>query len=250
MTRKITTLILALLLCVSLAVSVSAAGETAVLYDEANLLSAAEEAQLNAKLLEVSQTYNAHIIVATIPSMGGGDIDQYVEHVYDSMNFGYGQNHDGVFLLVCMDPREYRILSNGFAADAISMGAIDGIGDAIVSDLSYGYYADAFHIFADECAYYLDGYINGFPFNTGKNLVIALIIGILAGLIVAYVLKGQLKSVFKQDRAANYVKENSLVITTQRDLFLYRDVSKSRKESSKSSSSSGGSSRNVGGGSF
>ena len=250
MTRKITTLILALLLCVSLAVSVSAAGETAVLYDEADLLSAAEEAQLNAKLLEVSQTYNAHIIVATIPSMDGGDIDQYVEHVYDSMNFGYGQNHDGVFLLVCMDPREYRILSNGFAADAISMGAIDGIGDAIVSDLSYGYYADAFHIFADECAYYLGSYIYGQPFDLGSTMAVSVVIGLILGLIVALILKGQLKSVRRQNAAHVYVKPGSMEVTIHRDLFLYRNVTRTRKANNNSSGSRSGGSRSVGGGSF
>ena len=69
------------------------------------------------------------------------------------------------------------------------------------------------------------------------------------GLIVALVLKSQLKSVRKQNQANVYVKENSMVVTTRRDLFLYRDVRKTRKESSKSSGS-GGSSRNVGGGSF
>ena len=223
--------------------------ETLVL-DGADLLSDSEEAALAKKLESISHQYEAQIVVATVASVNGMDVNDYLENTYDSLEMGYGEDRNGVLLLVCMDPREYRILSNGFAGEAITVDDIASIGDVIKPDLSDGDYAEAFAGFADECAYYLDGYINGFPFNTGKNLVIALIIGILAGLIVAYVLKGQLKSVFKQDRAANYVKENSLVITTQRDLFLYRDVSKSRKESSKSSSSSGGSSRNVGGGSF
>ena len=249
MNRKLILLVLALLLCVSLSLGVFAADESAVLYDEADLLTSSEENALSARLLEISREYNAQIIVATVPSVSGGDVDTYVEYVYDSMGFGYGQNHDGVLLLVCMDPREYRILSNGFAADAISMGAISRIGDAIVSDLSAGYYADAFHTFADKCAYYLEGHVNGFPFNAGKNLVVALIVGLLVGLIVALVLKSQLKSVRKQNQANVYVKENSMVVTTRRDLFLYRDVRKTRKESSKSSGS-GGSSRNVGGGSF
>ena len=73
------------------------------------------------KILVIKGTvaYNAQIIVATIESMGNSDIDSFVEYAYDSMGFGYGEDHDGVLLLVCMDPREYRILSNGFAASAI-----------------------------------------------------------------------------------------------------------------------------------
>ena len=114
------------------------------------------------------------------------------------MDMGHGENRDGVLLLVCMDSREYRILSKGFAGEAIGPDQIDAIGEAIVSDLSDGDYADAFFTFADQCAYYLDGYLNGFPFNFGKNLIVALIIGVVAGVVVALVLKKQLKSVRQQ----------------------------------------------------
>ena len=145
--------------------------------------------------------------------------------------------------------REYRILSNGFAGVAIDGGDIDAIGEAIVPDLSDGNYADAFDTFVDQCSYYLDGHLNGFPFNFGKNLMIALVIGIVAGVIVAFVLKGQLKTVRKQNQANVYVKQGSMNITAQRDLFLYRDVTRSKKSSS-NGSSSGGSSRSSGGGTF
>lgn len=223
------------------------AGEELV-YDEADLLSDSEETALNEKLLNVSQEYGAQILVVTISDMGGGDIDGYIEYLYDTMNFGYGANHDGVLLLVAMDIREYRILSNGLAGDAIGSGDIDVIGSAIETDLSDGDYSGAFGEFADRCAYYLDGHINGFPFNFGKNLLIALVVGILIGLIVAFILKGQLKSVRKQDRANVYMKPGSMQITIQNDLFLYSDVSRTKKQTSSSSNS--GSSRNVGGGSF
>lgn len=222
--------------------------EEYVLFDEAYLLTEAEQAALTQKLLNMSHAYQAQIVIATVASMDGGDIDQFVEYVYDSMGFGYGDNHDGVLLLVCMNPREYRILSNGYAGDAIDTGDIDKIGDVIVPDLSAGNYAAAFDQFIDQCVYYLDGSINGFPFAFGKNLMICLVIGLLAGVITAFVLKGQLKSVRKQDKANVYVKPGSMEITQRKDFFLYREVTRSKKESSSSSRS--GSSRSVGGGSF
>ena len=222
------------------------------LFDEANLLSDSEEADLMEKLAQVSGDYNAQIVVYTIGSMNGGNIDSFVDYLYDSQNYGYGANRDGVLLLVCMDPREYRILSNGYAGVAIDPDAISNIGEAIVSDLSDGNYADAFHGFADECVYYLDGYLNGFPFNAGKSMLISLVIGVAAGVIVAFVLKGQLKSVHKQDRAHVYVKSDSMKVTVSNDIFLYRDVTRTKKESSNSSNSGsgGGSARSKGGGSF
>jgi len=219
--------------------------------DEADLLSDSEEAALNTKLSTISSTYSAQIVVGTIESMEGGDIDQFIELAYDEMGLGYGDNHDGVLLLVCMDPREYRILSNGFAGEAIDSGDIDDIGDAIVSDLSDGDYAAAFDEFVDQCDYYLGGFINGFPFKFGKNLLIALVIGIVAGLIVAFILKGQLKSVRQQKQANVYIKPGSMQLTTSNDFFLYRTVDRRKKESSSSgSSNSSGSSRSTGGGSF
>ena len=73
-------------------------------------------------------------------------------------------------------------------------------------------------------------------------VTVLLVIGIVAGLIVAFILKGQLKSVRKQDKANVYVKPGSMQLTLQNDLFLYREVSKTKKESSNSSRSGSGSS--------
>ena len=246
MKRKLLSLLLLLALCLCFAFSVSA--NSLLIRDDAQLLSKSEANALHSQLQRISQQYNAEIRIVTISSANGRDIDNLLNDLYDDSGYGYGENHDGVLLLVCMNPREYRILSNGFAADAITSSYIDAIGDAIVSDLSDGNYADAFDEFADQCDYYLGGFINGFPFNFGKNLLTSLVIGIIAGVVVAFVLKGQLKTVRKQNQANVYVKPGSMQVTVHNDFFLYRDVTRTKKESS--NSSSGGSSRSSGGGSF
>ena len=246
MKRKLLSMLFVVVLCLSFAVSAFAASG-ADIYDEADLLSTQEETQLAEKLSEIGEEFDAQIVIMTVSSTNG-NIDAYIEEMFDGMNMGYGEKRDGVLLLVCMDDREYRILSNGYAGEAIGPSQIDAIGDAIVSDLSDGAYADAFSTFADQCAYYLDGYLNGFPFNFGKNLIVALIIGMVAGVAVALVLKKQLKSVRQQNQANVYIKSGSMQITKSRDLFLYREVSRTKKASSDSSGS--GSSRNVGGGKF
>ena len=225
------------------------AEDNLLVWDEAELLNETEVAQLNSKLESISKKYKAEIRVVTLSSMDGGDIDEFLEYLYDESGFGYGENHDGVLLVVCMDPQEYRILSNGFAGEAITSGDIDAIGEAFKSDLSDGNYADAFDTFADKCEYYLDGHINGFPFNTGKNLLIFLGIGLVVALSVTGVWKNQLKSVRKQSAANAYVKAGTMQITQSGDFFMYRNVTKTQKQSSSSSGSSG-SSRSTGGGSF
>ena len=234
------------------ATEVAAKENEEFLYDEADLLTDEQEAELVKKLTEVSHAANAQIVIATIASMDGGDIDSFMDYLYDSMGFGYGENHDGVLLLVCMDPREYRILSNGYAGTAIGPDQIDTLCDFMETYLPNGHYVAAFNSFADQCGEFLEYYQMGSPFKVGKNLAISLIIGIIAGLIVAFILKGQLKSVRKQDQAHRYVKPGSMTVDIQYDIFLYRTVTRTQKQKrvESTSSGSGNTARSKGGGSF
>jgi len=226
--------------------------EAYFVYDEADLLTDDQETALEQKLRENSQTYKAQLVVCTLASMDGGDIDAFVDYLYDSMGFGYGENKDGVLLLISMDPREYRILSNGYAGVAIGPEQIDTLCDFMDTYLPNGHYVAALNSFADQCGEMLEYYQNGSPFRVGKNLAISLVIGLAVGLIVVFILKGQLKSVRKQDRAHVYVKQDSMKLTYQRDIFLYRNVTRTKKQErvESASSGSGGTARSKGGGSF
>ena len=252
MKRRLFSLTLALALCLMLALTVYAAPSGDLVMDQAGLLTESEADALNTRLQQISSTYNAQVVVATVSVLESGDVDYFIEYIYDTMELGYGPSRDGVLLVVCMDPRQYRILTNGMADEAIGADGIEAIGDIIVSDLSDGYYADAFQSFADECEYYLNGHLNGFPFEFGINLVIAVVIGFVIGLVVALILKGQLKSVRQQNQANVYVKPGSMHLTTSNDLFLYRTVQRRKKETTSASGTgrSSGGSRSVGGGSF
>ena len=222
------------------------------LYDDADLLTDGEEATLAAKLEEISYARNTQLVICTIASMDGGDIDEFLPFLYDSMGFGFGENHEGVLLLICMDPREYRILSNGYAGEAIGPDQIDTLCDFMDTYLPNGQYVAAFNSFATQCDEMLEYYQAGSPFKFGKSLMISLAIGILVGVIVAFVLKAQLKSVRKQTTAYVYEKQGSMHVDYQYDIFLYRNVirTKKQKREESTSSGSGGSTRSTGGGSF
>ena len=128
---------------------------------------------------------------------------------------------------------------------------IEYIGEQIVPYMSdWDFYA-AFNEFADQCDLFMAQARTGEaydshnlpkdPFAPGASLVIALVIGFIIALIYTGSLKGQLKSVQAQRAAAGYVKNGSLQITNSRDLFLYRHVTKTEKQT-ESSSGGGGSS--------
>lgn len=249
--KKVCSLLLVLLLLFSLSTAVFASAQETFVLDEADLLTDSQEYDLRSKLRAISNAYSAQIIVATMPSLQGWSVDTFIEHAYAEYGFGYGASHDGVMLLLTMEEREYRIFSNGLAGDAVGDAEIEAIGDAIGSDLSAGRYADAFDTFADRCAYCLDGAANGFPFNFGGSLLISLVIGLIAGLVTALVLKGQLKSVKRQSHAGSYVRDGSMQLTAHSDILLYRNISRTRRQTESSSGSrSGGGSRHVGGGKF
>ena len=80
-------------------------------------------------------------------------------------------------------------------------------------------------------------------FAVGINLLIALAVGLVAGLLVTGNMRRKLKTVRKQDRAASYVRQGSMNVTRCNDFYLYSTVSKSAKP--KNENNSGGSSTHT-----
>ena len=229
----------------------AASGLDSRLYDSADILTAAEEVRVLDQLNSISQRLGVDIVVASVPDLGGISANRYVENFYDSNEIGTGSRRDGVLLLLAMEERDYRILSNGMPGDAIDNDTIDAIGDIIVDDLSSGAYADAFIAFARQCEYYIDGYVNGFPFPVWDNLKTCLIIGLVIAGIAVIVMCMQLKSVGKQQGAAAYTRPGSMQLTHSSDIFLYRNISKVKIQTNSSSGGgSSGGSRHIGGGKF
>lgn len=241
--------IFTLILCLTLSVRISAAGMPR-LVDEADLLTNAQERELLARLDDVSRELRADVVIVTLESCGGRSADAVINAFYDDNGYGVGPDRDGVILLLSMEERDWRILSNGFAADAITMSEIDEIGDEIVSDLSDGEYMEAFTEFVSLCRYEIDGERNGFPFNFGLSIGVSLVIGLVAALITTGVLCAQHKSVRSRSGAREYTKPGSMNLTRSSDLFLYRTLDRRRKPQQSSSGSRGGGGRNVGGGKF
>ena len=284
MKKRIVSLFLALMLLSTLvlpvwAVEIDLTEDGDTVYDEYGILTDSEEEEIAELLEEVGDTYDVELVVVFLPEISG-DSAEYAEDLYDTMGFGYGSGHDGVLLMVSFSPREYQILVNGYAAEAIGVYAHENIIRNVGACLSDRDYADACRVFARECDYYLDAHVNGFAteatqstakrdrgeFSAVSTLLSSLVIGFVAGIIVVIILAGQLKSVKKQYQAKDYVRHGSMHLTQRSDTFLYRNVSRVKRDSgssssgsrsrsssrsgSRSRSSSRSSSRRVGGGKF
>ena len=197
--------------------------------------------------------HKADFVVVTVDTVGSYSADAFIEEFFDRFSYGSGDmENGGVMLLVSMQERDFRILSDGIVGDYIGDSEIENIGDFIVSDLSSGNYDAAFGKFVSQSEYYINGAVNGFPFNFAPAIVFSVIVGFIVSLIAVSSMKRKLKTVNAVNEANYYLREGSLNLSRANDMFLYATVSRTARSSSSRSSRSrsGGGSRHVGGGKF
>jgi len=262
MKKRIFSLLILAVLCVAVALPVSAVYPRLV--DEADLLTDTQYNDLQSLLEEVSNRQRLDVVIVTVNSLGGKSPMQFADDYYDSHNYGFGADRDGVLLLVSMEDRDWWISTSGYGITAFTDAGIDYLADRFLSDLSDGFYADAFETFVHGCDEFITAAKNGQPidihslpkedFRIGKTLLTGLVIGLVVALVVTGIWKGQLKTVRMQTAAADYIKKDSMKITQSNDLYLYRHVTKTKRETNSGGSSthrsSSGRSHGGGGGKF
>ena len=273
--RSLCAALAALVLLAALAAPAFAADGFVDLYyrmnDSAEVLTADEDAELEAALEELSVRQSFDVTIATIDSLESVDytsMEAYADDVYDLCQFGYGANRDGVLLLVSVGDRKWHISTCGYGITAFTDAGIQYLGQQMTPDMADGDYAAAFRTFIRWTDEYVTAAREGHPYDVDNMpheplsilyLGLALVIGLVTALIVTGVMKSQLKSVAPQPDASSYVRQGSMRLTNQRDRFLYRNVHRTERPKESSSSDSGGSSTHTsssgsthggGGGSF
>lgn len=254
MKKNVFCIMFALLLCLSAVCSSFAEGDMPRLTDGAGLLTESEQAELLAQLDEISERQKTDIVVVTTDTPDGKTPADYADAFYDYNGFGYGEERDGVLLLVSMEDRDWYISTCGFGITAITDDGLAYISGKFLPFMQDGDYCKAFSTYAALCDEFISAAKEGNPydgthmpkepFNVKFWLLAAAGVGIAVSLIVTGIMKGKLKSVRFQNSAASYVKANSLHITESRDMFLYHTINR-RVRPKTSSSSSGGSSTHT-----
>ena len=235
--------------------------------DMADLLDNSEEADLLSMLDEISNRQELDVVVVTVNTLDGKTPMDYADDFYDYNGYGFGENRDGVLLLVCMEDRDWRISTSGYGITVFTDAGIEYISEKFLPDLSDGNYADAFTTYAELCDEFITQARTGDPYDTNNlpkepfnvftSLLISLAVGILVSLIVTGKMKGKLKTVRMQPAAEEYVRKGSMLVTESSDLFLYSHVDRRAKSKDNDSggrssthTSSSGSSHGGGGGKF
>ena len=241
------------------------------MFDDAEVLTEDEDNELEDALEELSLRQSFDVTIATIESMesvGADSMEQFADDLYDYCQYGYGPDMDGVLLLVSVGDRKWHISTCGYGITAFTDAGIQYLGEQMTPDMADGDYAAAFHTFIQWTDAYVTAAREGHPYDVDNMpkepfsivyLGVALVIGLITALIVTGVMKSRLKSVAPQRGATSYVRQGSMKLTNQRDLYLYREVHRTERPKESSSSDSGGSSTHTsssgsthggGGGSF
>lgn len=224
--------------------------------DMAGVLSSGEVSSLEGLLDKTSEKYNCDVAVVAVESLEGKTVTAYADDFYDYNGYGMGPEDSGILLLVSMGDGEWAISTCGTAISVFTDKEQEYIMDRVQPKLAKGDSAGAFEAFARLCDESLALYAkNGKGHDTRNYLQGFLVCGISSGiiaLIIVMALKGKMKTVSFQKDADSYIVNGSMHVTGQRDLFLFRNVSQTLRESSpkgggKSSTHAGASGRSHGG---
>ncbi len=227
----------------------SSAADLPRLVDQADLLTDSEESALSDRLDEISERHQFDVVVVTVDSLEGETAVVYADDFYDYNGYGFGDERDGILLLISMEERDWCISTTGYGITAFTDAGQAYISERFVTDLSVGDYAAAFTNFAVLCDAFITQADTGEPYDIDHlpqepfdlvwNLAVALIIAFVISLIVTGIMRGQLKTVHSQSEADNYIKQGSMHLTRKNDLYLYRHVNRRKKAENNSSTRSG-----------
>ena len=275
MMKKMTSLLLAVLLLMCLVLPVGA-NSVSHIADDAGLLYFEEIAALEEKAAGLYATYGIDAVILTIDSLGGVSAQDYADDYYDHN----GYSEDGVLFLLAMEEREWYISTCGTVIYALTDYGIQQLGEGVLPYLSAGSWYDGFDFFLDRLPYFLDAYGAGtpvdgyadysgdyyhgqqdgvvyYPQEKEPSFLLSLLIGLAVGGIAIAVMRTMMNTKRAQRSASAYMKEGSWNLSMYRDIFLYSNVSKTRRQQSSSSGggssvhrSSGGRSHGGGGGRF
>ena len=274
MKKNLLITILTIFLCLFMVVPVLAEGEDAEngfadeyyrLLDMASLLSDEEVDSLTSRLDELSLRQKMDVVIATTDTLDGKGVVEYADDLYDYCSFGYGANRDGLILVISLEDNDWYISTCGYGITAFTDAGIEYIGEQIVPYLSDKDFAGAFAAYITLCDEFITQARTGKPYDIGSLprkplspvwILVCLIIGLMLSFVTVGKMKAKLTTVRAQAAANSYMKNGSINITDSREMFLYKNVTRTKRSSESSGggssthTSSSGTSHGGGGGKF
>lgn len=201
--------------------------------DNADVLTDIEESALISKLEALGSEYDIEIGAVTVDSYEGKDPQDFADDFYDYNGYGYGENDDGFIVVFNTGEgdgnRNIAISTHGTGIDFLTDNEISLIIEMMIAPIKNGDFAGAFDSFVVEC----ENAIN--PSISIIWIPVSILIGFGLAFLIVKIQASKLKTVRAQVNAADYV--GNVMLTSQYDNFMYKNVTSSPK----AKSSSGGS---------
>lgn len=234
--KRISAVILLLVLVLCLPLNASAAGSPFVV-DDAGLLTSSQVQELNALSERISSEYRMDVVILTVNSLGGKSARDLSDDYYDSHDYRY----DGLILVLAIQDREWYISTCGSAIEAFTDYGLKQIEDSILPSFSSGDFYQGFYTFLREAPEYMEAYYRGDPIDVpsrsfGSILSVSALIGLVAAAVSIVSMCAAMNTKRKKYDAVEYVKNGSFSLPVRQDIFLYSNVTKTRRPENNSSS--------------
>lgn len=266
--RKLMLLVMSVsIMSVFLGFSVSSAAGKKSVIDDAGLIKASDEKELDKKIKNI-QKDKFDVVILTVKSLDGKSAQDYADDYYDNNDYGLDNEKSGVLFLVSKGDRKYHISTKGAGIKAFTDYGIGRIKEEIKPYLSDGDYFNACDEFLNITKDFVKAYKDGTPYDTDNPYneeidyvileVIALVIAFVIALISVGIMRLRMNTAKPKGTAMEYIKKGSFKLTSEKDIFMYSTVTKTAKPKDNDNSvggstthvSSSGSEHGGGGGSF
>ena len=266
--RKLMLLVMSVsIMSVFLGFSVSSAAGKKSVIDDAGLIKASDEKELDKKIKNI-QKDKFDAVILTVKSLDGKSAQDYADDYYDNNDYGLDNEKSGVLFLVSKGDRKYHISTKGAGIKVFTDYGIARIKEEIKPYLSDGDYFNACDEFLNITKDFVKAYKDGTPYDTDNPYneeidyvileVIALVIAFVIALISVGIMRLRMNTAKPKGTAMEYIKKGSFKLTSEKDIFMYSTVTKTAKPKDNDNSaggstthvSSSGSEHGGGGGSF
>ena len=224
-------LLLCLCLCFSLPILAGAAGDSLdYVTDSAGILSEQEAKTLNDTAARLAQRYGCAVYVVTLQdyrSYNSEGIEKCTEELYHYFDLGYGENHDGLILLMSMADRDYDLWGYGsFARYAFTDYGLDRLEKSFLPYFAQNDWYGGFSAYlrgTEDLLYKADkGEPEAYRMPLSAKAAIALVPSSLIGFLVCGIFKGQMKTAVEKTTAEDYVVSGSARLRIREDQFINR----------------------------
>ena len=267
--KKLTSVLLVLLLLASLCVCAAATGsDTPLIVDNAGVLTSEQVDDLTQTASDLRDLYEMDVVIVVVADLDGKSAQDYADDYYDYNGYGIGDDYSGMLLLIATESRDWWISTCGEAIYVLTDYGIESIFSDFAGYLSVNDYYHAFETYLDCLPEYFDAYYSGNPIDgySGNysgpgsytpgdaddtvyyeddsfgifEILFSLVAGCVVAGIAVLIMSAQMNTKLPQNSARNYLNQSSYQLHGHSDMFLYSNVTKVRRESSSSSGSGGG----------